>query len=63
MSIYAGIIAQSVPEWHELQEVILYQSVSQAAGTGREGNVGNMRHTSLKQALMSDKLCKERQGC
>jgi hypothetical protein len=29
MSIYAEIIAQSVPEWHESREVILYQSFSQ----------------------------------
>lgn len=60
MSIYAEIIAQSVPEWHELQEVILYQSVRQSLPADNGCDVAKTRQTGLKLSPLSDRLCKER---
>lgn len=60
MSIYAGIIAQSVPEWHESREVILYQSVRQSLPADSGCDVAKTRQTGLKLSPLSDRLCKER---
>jgi hypothetical protein len=61
MSIYAEIIAQSVPEWHESREVILYQSSLGKSLPADSGcDVAKTRQTGLKLSPLSDRLCKER---